>query len=481
MPTCSTTGKPPSSKRWWRSTSRPPSRWGLARCRAFRNCRCPRRRCATRWALLEREGYLVQPHTSAGRIPTDKGYRFFVDTPSPSRDTGAGAVAAGPGVFRHRPRGAGDGCWPTPAGFCPGLTDYAAVVVRQAATRPGSAPCSWWAWRPGWWWSWRCLASGAVDKHTLELADDPSETQVATASAHLAVAPGRGDLGGHPVPVPSTDDPGRGPDRKPPDAALSHSGGKTWTANSQVYVGGAARMATAFDAVGTIRQVLDILEQQYVLVTLIRDVLDRGLSVAIGDRARRPAPGRLLDRRRPLRDRRASGPAPSASWARPGCTTSRPWPRWPSSAGGWAGAQRRVRGRVGSGDCGRHRRLLRASGRFPPSDRRGDQARLPPAGPASCTPTPTRATTGPRSSSSRSTWPTRPSAIPKRRRQYDMFGPAGVRGAGASRRGSLRRIRRRRAGRPLRRLFRGGRRTRRRRCGRRQKRSSQGRGRRGRL
>src|ERR1700691_2719357 len=28
---------------------------------------------------LEREGYLVQPHTSAGRIPTDKGYRYFVD------------------------------------------------------------------------------------------------------------------------------------------------------------------------------------------------------------------------------------------------------------------------------------------------------------------------------------------------------------------------------------------------------------------
>ena len=30
-------------------------------------------------AALEHEGYLVQPHTSAGRIPTDKGYRFFVD------------------------------------------------------------------------------------------------------------------------------------------------------------------------------------------------------------------------------------------------------------------------------------------------------------------------------------------------------------------------------------------------------------------
>jgi heat-inducible transcriptional repressor len=30
-------------------------------------------------AVLEQEGYIVQPHTSAGRIPTDKGYRLFVD------------------------------------------------------------------------------------------------------------------------------------------------------------------------------------------------------------------------------------------------------------------------------------------------------------------------------------------------------------------------------------------------------------------
>ena len=30
-------------------------------------------------ASLEEEGYITQPHTSAGRIPTDKGYRLFVD------------------------------------------------------------------------------------------------------------------------------------------------------------------------------------------------------------------------------------------------------------------------------------------------------------------------------------------------------------------------------------------------------------------
>jgi heat-inducible transcriptional repressor len=44
-------------------------------------------------ADLEEMGYLVQPHTSAGRVPTDAAYRFYVESfppaqrPRPSRDT----------------------------------------------------------------------------------------------------------------------------------------------------------------------------------------------------------------------------------------------------------------------------------------------------------------------------------------------------------------------------------------------------------
>jgi heat-inducible transcriptional repressor len=34
-------------------------------------------------ADLEDHGYLQQPHTSAGRIPTDRGYRFFIDDAFP--------------------------------------------------------------------------------------------------------------------------------------------------------------------------------------------------------------------------------------------------------------------------------------------------------------------------------------------------------------------------------------------------------------
>jgi heat-inducible transcriptional repressor len=40
---------------------------------------------------LEQEGYLRQPHTSAGRIPTDLGYRFYVDLLLEQRRPGAAA------------------------------------------------------------------------------------------------------------------------------------------------------------------------------------------------------------------------------------------------------------------------------------------------------------------------------------------------------------------------------------------------------
>lgn len=40
-------------------------------------------------AELERLGFIHQPHTSAGRIPTDKGYRFYVNNMSQDKSTGA--------------------------------------------------------------------------------------------------------------------------------------------------------------------------------------------------------------------------------------------------------------------------------------------------------------------------------------------------------------------------------------------------------
>src|SRR3989344_4358719 len=38
-------------------------------------------------AELEQLGYIAQPHTSAGRVPTDKGYRFYVNNLIDSQET----------------------------------------------------------------------------------------------------------------------------------------------------------------------------------------------------------------------------------------------------------------------------------------------------------------------------------------------------------------------------------------------------------
>src|SRR5947207_14704150 len=38
---------------------------------------------------LEEMGYLAQPHTSAGRIPTDKAYRFYVESFPPAGSSAA--------------------------------------------------------------------------------------------------------------------------------------------------------------------------------------------------------------------------------------------------------------------------------------------------------------------------------------------------------------------------------------------------------
>lgn len=49
-------------------------------------------------AALEREGYVIQPHTSAGRVPTAGAYRYYVDHLGPSR-LRSGAQARITGFF----------------------------------------------------------------------------------------------------------------------------------------------------------------------------------------------------------------------------------------------------------------------------------------------------------------------------------------------------------------------------------------------
>ena len=56
-------------------------------------------------AALERDGYLTHPHTSAGRVPTDRGYRFYADSllaTAPTRPSDPGSATAELDLSRMR-------------------------------------------------------------------------------------------------------------------------------------------------------------------------------------------------------------------------------------------------------------------------------------------------------------------------------------------------------------------------------------------
>jgi heat-inducible transcriptional repressor len=123
------------------------------------------------------------------------------------------------------------------------------------------------------------LSDGSVEKRTLEFAHDLTDDDVAEANAPLQRTLVGSTLSGASDRVKS--------DRAPSSGLLdSVTRALREMADSeesdQVFMGGPSRLAASFDAVETVRSVLSIVEQQMVVVTLLRDVLDRGLSVAIG-------------------------------------------------------------------------------------------------------------------------------------------------------------------------------------------------------
>jgi len=228
-------------------------------------------------AVLEQEGYLVQPHTSAGRIPTDKGYRFFVDHLSaPGRLDEVRHQQVG--AFFDSSRGALEGLLRRTSQLLTDLTNYASVVVGPSQDRASVRSAQIVGLSPRHATVVIVLSNGAVASEPLELGADASDAKIAAAGAHLAGHLVGFALSGDRV-VPPSGDPVVDELCETAVTALSDHMND---ASSPVFVRGASSMATAFDAVATVREVLSALEQQFVVVSLVHDVLDRGLSVAIG-------------------------------------------------------------------------------------------------------------------------------------------------------------------------------------------------------
>jgi heat-inducible transcriptional repressor len=229
---------------------------------------------------LERDGYLVQPHTSAGRIPTDKGYRFFVDhltQPGVLGPTQHKQVCS----FFDQVHGEMEDMLERATGLLSELTSYAAVVVGPSHDSATIRSVQVVGLAPRVALLVVVLSDGAVEKRTidLDLDVDPSDEALSQASAllntHLI-----GRTASSTWSVPRTGN--AVVDRVVAAAGTAFGLIERSMESDQVFVGGPSRLAQSFDAVETVRSVLGILEQQLVVVTLLRDVLNRGLSVAIG-------------------------------------------------------------------------------------------------------------------------------------------------------------------------------------------------------
>ena len=228
-------------------------------------------------AVLEREGFLEQPHTSAGRIPTEKGYRFFVDTIEAPGALGATQREQVSSFFAHT-HGELERMLEQTSRLLSDLTHNAAVVSAQRPERATVRSVQLVGLSSRSAVVVSVLSNGAVEKHTLELSEEIDDVRLAAASARLAESL-VGTPWGEPPTIPGTGDDVVDRLLGLVSGALTSDAGRE---SEIVYVGGASQMAAAFDAVDTVRDVLTILEQQFVVVSLMREVLDRGLTVAIG-------------------------------------------------------------------------------------------------------------------------------------------------------------------------------------------------------
>ena len=226
-------------------------------------------------AVLEQEGFLAQPHTSAGRIPTDKGYRFFVDHLSqPGRldDVKVSQVRD----FFDGAHGRMEELLARTSHLVAGLTNYASVVLGPKVERAEIRAVQVVGLSARQAMVVAVMSNGSVESEHLEFDSEVSETRLGAATVHM-----QRHLIGHALAdsrdIPQSGDAGVDAICLKASAALLRVG-----SDDSVFVGGASSMASAFDAVDVVRQVLHTLEQQYLVVTLVRDILDRGLSVSIG-------------------------------------------------------------------------------------------------------------------------------------------------------------------------------------------------------
>jgi heat-inducible transcriptional repressor len=235
-------------------------------------------------AVLEEDGLIVQPHTSAGRVPTDKGYRLFVDRLAQVKPLSAaerravqafldGAVDLDD-VLRRSVR------------LLAQLTRQVAVVQYPTLTRSTVRHLEIVQLTPARLMLVLITDSGRVDQRVADLGEVVTDDQVAQLRGMI-----NGALAGRPLAAASAAVADL-PDSAPPElrsVAITLSTILIETLvehpEERLLLGGTGNLTrNAADFPGSLRQVLEALEEQVVVLKLLASAQDRGtVTVHIGE------------------------------------------------------------------------------------------------------------------------------------------------------------------------------------------------------
>lgn len=228
---------------------------------------------------LEAEGFLLQPHTSAGRLPTAKGYRYYVDHSEPGhlrRGTQNRINTFFSSVQLELSR-----LLKATTELVADVTTYPAVVLGPGlggdkirgvhVVKTGG----------------RTLLivlvtdNGQVSQDIVSFQDDLAENMVADVEKLLA-----GFVVGHSIPDAATRYAEEGRELSPAlkavldkafDAVL-----RSDQSTRQIYVGGTARMSSVWEDFSAVNRVLEVLEREATLLAIMIST-QPGTSIRIGE------------------------------------------------------------------------------------------------------------------------------------------------------------------------------------------------------
>jgi len=232
-------------------------------------------------AVLEELGYITQPHTSAGRIPTDKGYRLFVDRLSSVKPLSGGERRAIEtflaGAYEL------DDVVTRTVRLLAQLTRQVAVVQYPSLRRSSVRHVELVPLAPGRLLLVLITDTGRVEQRGVELPDKIDEDSIAHLRAMLNVC-----MDGQPladaasmvVDLPGQLEPGDRPNAAAVLSVLLES--LVERHEEKIVFGGAANLATSDFSRG-LQDVLEALEEQVVLMRLLGESGDTALlTVKIG-------------------------------------------------------------------------------------------------------------------------------------------------------------------------------------------------------